>query len=551
MLGRCLVARAEGWAVLSTTAGGSAVPAAVTSTWAPLRQPIFRGLWIATVVSNIGGWMHDVGAGWMMTTLTDSALLVALVQAALTLPFFFFALPAGVLTDLLDRRRFLMLMQLAALVTAGALAILTVLGSVGPITLLVFTFLLGATTAASAPAWQAIVPELVDRPVLPAAVALNGVGVNISRAVGPAVAGFLIAASGPALVYALNAVSFLAVVYVLARWRRQPAATAVAPEHFAPAIVSGLRYIRHAAGFRLVLWRIASFVVGASAVWALLPLVARRELGLDARGYGLLLGSLGLGAILFASQLGWIRRLLPPRRLAAVGAGAFVLVSLALGMVRQAWWLGAIMLLAGAGWLAVVSTLNVGAQAVLPAWVRGRALAVYLLVFNGGMALGSALWGVVAGQIGIGTTLVVAAGVQALVTIATYRLRLEDGRGADTAVAHLWPAHDDGWSGEGAGRHVLTRKSWRVAREEQAAFREAMQGLRTIRLRDGALYWNLFQDPSDAELLHETFVHSSELEHLRSHERVTEADRAVEQAALKFHRGAMAPVVVHFRATES
>jgi MFS family permease len=523
-------------------------PAAAPSAWAPLANPVFRALWLATVASNIGNWMHEVGAGWMMTTLTSNPLLVALVQTAITLPFFFFALPAGVLTDLLDRRRYLIAVQIGCLVTGAALALLAWLDVLGPVSLLVFTFLLGVGNAATAPAWQAIVPELVPKQDLPGAVALNGVGMNIARAIGPAVGGFLVALAGPWLVFALNFVSFIFIVVALVRWRRVAPATHMPPESFGPAVLAGLRYARHSPGFLKVVARVAAFMAGASAVWALLPVVARGGLGVSATGYGLLLGALGAGAVTFASQLARVRRRFTPPALVSAGAAVFLVATLAMAFAPSPWLLGAALYLAGGAWLAIVSSFNVGAQAVLPGWVRGRALSIYLLVFFGGLALGSAVWGAVAGWIGAGGALLAAAGFQVLAWLLTRRLPLSDGRGVDLGPSHHWPAAPAAYAAPGAASgQVLVRKTFRVAPEQQEEFLRRAAAVGRIRRRDGALLWSVFRDERDPELLHETFVHADELEHVRSHERFTVEDRAAEEALLALHRDANSPQVRHYR----
>lgn len=521
-------------------------PAPRVSPWSPLAVPVFRALWIATVVSNVGQWMHEVGAGWLMTTLTDSTLLVALVQTAVTLPFFLFALPAGGLTDLVNRRVYLIWVQAFAFVVSSALAVIAWLGGIGPMALLGFTFLLGVANALTAPAWQAIVPELVPRRDLPAAVALNGVGINISRAIGPAIGGLLVAVSGPAVVFAGNAVSFLGILWVLVRWRRPVDVAAVPAEHFGSAMVAGLRFVRHSRRVQTVLLRVAAFVAGASATWALLPLVARRELGVTATGYGVLLGALGLGAVGFASQLGAVKARLTPRSTVAVGAVIFVGVTLALALVRHHGTLVAVMLVAGAAWLAILASLNVGIQAVLPSWVRGRALAVYLLVFNGGMAVGSMAWGAVAGWLGVTGALLAAAGFQVVTLALTHRLALPDGGSVDLEPSRHWPESvlpspeaDDG--------RILVIKTYRVAPAEVAAFRAAAAALREVRLRDGALEWGVFADPDEPELRHEIFVHANADDHRRSHERFSREDRGLQEALLRFHRGGDPPRVRHLR----
>jgi len=280
----------------------------ITPAKGPLSFPVFRALWIATIISNIGTWMHDVGAGWLMTSLSPSPLLVALVQAATTLPMFLLALPAGALADIVDRRKMLLGAQILGLSAAAALAVLTLQDLTTPWVLLAATFFLGVAAALSAPVFQAIVPELIDKAGLPEAVALNSLGVNIARAIGPALGGVIVAMAGVPAVFALNAVSVTAVLIVLVRWKRAATIYSLPPEHFFGALRAGYRYARHSPAMRLVLIRTLGFFLFSSALWAMLPLVGRRELGLDAAGYGGLLGCMGAGAIVGALLLKKLRK---------------------------------------------------------------------------------------------------------------------------------------------------------------------------------------------------------------------------------------------------
>lgn len=516
--------------------------------FSPLRNPVFRSLWIATVISNIGHWMHEVGAAWLMTDLSDSPLMVALVQTSLTLPFFFFALPAGVLTDLLDRRKYLLVIQIGAAIAAGGLAVVGVTLGYTPVTLLLFSFLLGLATAMTAPAWQAVVPELVNKSELPNAVALNGMGINIARAIGPAAAGILVAMGGPTLVFALNAASFLYISWALWRWQRPAKVDTLPPEHFWAAVVTGLRYIFHAPEFRAVLYRIGCFMISASAVWALLPVVARRELGLNATEYGVLLGSLGAGAIALASQVTVLKKKFTPAQMITLGGFLFAGVTVALGLVQNFWIMLPVMFLGGASWLSLLSTFNVGAQATLPHWVRGRALSVYLLIFFGGMALGSVLWGAVANWIGTSNALVSAAVLQIVAWLLTKSLPLRGGGSSELSPSYHWAMPNLG--GElTEQKPIMLQKTYRVNPANQAEFMEKAKALRSIRLRDGANFWGMYADTQEPEIIHEIFQHASISDHLRSHDRFTEEDRKIEEELLNYHEGDDPPIVRHFSAS--
>jgi MFS family permease len=324
----------------------------VVSAWSPLRQAVFRSIWIATVVSNIGTWMQSVGIGWLMTTLTPSPLLVALMQTATSLPVFLLGLPAGTFADLINRRKLLLATESWMLLVALTLGILTLTGHISAGILLVLTFLMGLGSAFDGPAWQAIVPDLVERKELPSAVSLNATGFNVARALGPALGGLVVAVAGPAAVFLLNAISFLFVLVAIYRWRHAPVQNDLPPEDMLGATAAGMRYVRHAPALQAVLVRIGVFTFGASGLWALLPVVARHELGVDATGYGVILGSLGFGAVGSALLMPRLRDRLPVDRLTATATLVFAAATLALAYLRFVPLLVAFMMAGGMAWLA-------------------------------------------------------------------------------------------------------------------------------------------------------------------------------------------------------
>lgn len=395
-----------------------------TSTWGPLAIPIFRWLWIASVASNIGTWMQNVGASWLMTELTASAVLVALMQTATSLPVFLVGLPAGAIADVVDRRKLLLVSQAWMLVVATLLGVLTVLNLTTEWVLLALTFLLGLGAAFNAPAWQAIVPELVGKRQILAAVTLNSAGFNLARAIGPALGGLVVAAAGAGAVFLLNAVSFLGVLLVIFRWRRKAVTSSAPPENVLGAIAAGTRYARHSPSLQAVLVRVAAFVVAASALWALLPVVASHDLHLDAGGYGLLMASMGVGAIIGALVFRRLNEIMSTDRLTVLSTLAFALATLALGYVQSMFLLLPLLALGGLAWMATMSSFNVSAQRASPDWVRARALGIYLLVFQGGMAASSFAWGVVAGWLGSSEALLLAAIALCLSTATALRWRL-------------------------------------------------------------------------------------------------------------------------------
>jgi MFS family permease len=392
--------------------------------WDPLRHPFFRALWLATVVSNIGTWMQNTAAAWLMTSLTSSTLMIALVQTATTIPIFVLALPAGVLADIIDRRRLILTTQLWMLAIATALGLLTLVGLVSPWSLLALTAMLAFGSAMNAPAWLSIIPELVPRQLLGAAISLNSASFNLARAVGPALGGLVVASLGPAGAFLLNAASFLAVVWVVYRWRRNPNAQEQVGTGLGAAFRAGIRYVRDTTMLHGVLARGIAFMLCAIALLALLPSLVRHELGLDAVAYGWILGCFGAGAVLGALLQPYLRYLLKLESMVSLATVWFAAVLLFTAYEHRLIMVCFLMVNAGASWLMVVANYHTTVQVVTPSWVRGRVLAVFLLCVFGAMAFGSALWGTVAAAIGLRPTLQVAAAGLVLGLCATFRLRL-------------------------------------------------------------------------------------------------------------------------------
>ena len=380
-------------------------PKLAVSAWAPLREPLFRSLWIAAVISYTGTWMQNVGAGWLMTQLTMSPLMVSLVTAATTLPVFLVILPAGALADLVDRRRFLLITQSWMVVAAAVLGILTLEQHVTPWILLLFTFILGLGAVMNDPAWQAITPEVVCPENHAPAVALNSVGFNVARAFGPALGGLVIAAAGSGVAFLLNAASFFGVIFFLYRWKR-PHLEHVATGRVRDALLAGLRYVKGAPLVRSILIRTGAFSVGASSLPALLPILARPH---GATGYGLLLGFFGLGALAGAAVLPRMRSRLSVDGVVVFGILLFAAMTFAAGRVQTFSWLCLVLFVCGTAWIGILACLNVAAQTMSPSFLRARALSMYLLVLQGGMALGSTAWGALATRVGVPTALLCSA----------------------------------------------------------------------------------------------------------------------------------------------
>ncbi|MEZ0114543.1 MFS family permease [Catenulispora sp. EB89] len=516
-----------------------------TSPWAPMRDRIFRILWLAQLGSNVGSWMQTVGAQWLLVEHSSSTALVAAVQTASLLPVMLFSLPAGVMADVLDRRRLLIYLQLVMAVVAGALAWLTAAGLTTPAVLLALTFLLGCGQAFVGPAWQAIQPELVPREQIPAAATLGSLTVNLARAVGPAVAGFLVAASGAALVFAINAVSFLFVVLAVAAWHRGPQPGGEHPERALAALRAGNRYMRNAPSPRRILLRAALFVIPGSALWALLPVVASSRLALSAGGYGVLLAALGIGAVIGAFTLSWLNSFLTSNRLLAASALVFAVGTLVLGETTNKAAVVVVMVPTGVAWLVSLSTLNSALQLSLPAWVRARALAVYLLVFMGGQAIGSLGWGALAAPLGLTTVLVIAAALLVLAAVSVRWLPLHALTGKlDRTTNANWPDPHLTYEPDLDSGPILVVKRYQVAPSDQAAFREAMDWVGLSRRRTGATRWGVFRDGDQEDTFVEVFEVASWQEHQDQRSiRLTGADSEFEQRANDL--SSPAPTVEH------
>jgi MFS family permease len=523
---------------------------AATSMWSPLKQQVFRALWIASAISSVGTWMHDVGAAWLMTTLApNSPILVALLQAASSLPFFLLALPAGAIADVVDRRQVLLYTQSWMLLVATLLGVLTITGIVAPSNpaspwiLLALTFAMSIGSSMNMPVWQAVTPELVTKEELPQAVTLSGIVVNLSRSIGPALAGIIIASAGTGLVFLLNAASFLSVIWVIYTWKRVHQQSALPTERVVGAIQAGVRYVRNAPVFQSIIFRTIGYIFFASALFALLPLLARKELKLDALGYGIILGFWGIGGLAGAFVLPKLRQKFSIDRIVAGCSAVMGLMMLIIASQHNFYIVCAVMLLVGISSLGVMVSLNVAAQSAVPNWVKARALSVQLLVFQGGMSIGSLLWGTLAQHTTLSTALAVA-GIGLLVAIfITARFRLKCSELLDLRASLHWdqpthafePCPNDG--------PVLVTLEYYIDPNKAEEFTLAMQALAQIRRRDGAIQWGLYQDVSDPSRFIETALVESWAEHRRQFERVTLSDKVIEDRVLAYHIGSEAPKV--------
>ncbi len=507
-------------------------------------------LWIATLASNVGTWMHDVGAGWLMTTLAPSPVMVALVQTATTLPIFLLAIPAGAMSDIIDRRRYLLAIQAWMALVATVLGVLTITGVTTAWTLVLLTFAMGIGTALMLPAWAAVTPELVPREQLQPAIALNSLGINVARAIGPAVAGLIVSLVGTGAVFLLNAVSYIGVIYVLARWQRAPAPSHLPTERFTGAMRAGLRFARHAPALHAAVIRGFAFFLFASASWALLPLVARNLVNGGPQAFGILVASLGAGAVAGAIVLPKLKEKLSRDQLVALASTAFAVMMMSLAFFDRLAPLSIAMAISGVAWIMVLSSLQVAAQMALPNWVRSRGLAVFMMVFMGSMAAGSLLWGTVAGLTSIPVSLSIAAAGLVIAVLLSWRWKLSGIENADLTPSMHWPepvvhaavTHDRG--------PVLISIAYDVRPEARADFVEAMCELGERRRRDGAFSWGVFEDTERPQHFVETFYVESWLEHLRQHERVTDADKKLQDCIRSLLVDGTKPEVGHFVAPD-
>ncbi len=504
-------------------------PTASPSLWRPLRVTIFRNLLIADVISDAGAFMQNVGAAWLMVSLGAGPIYVALTQTAASLPYFLLALPAGSAGDIVDRRKLILFTESWMMGVALILAILTIAGVMSPWILLVLTFALSAGDAFETPAWRAILPELVPKEDLAAASALNGIEFNLARAVGPALAGAIISVAGVAAAFVANFVSFFGVILVVARWKRSVRRRSSPPESFSGATVAAIRYVRHSPAILTVLLRTGVAMFFSSALFALLPTVSR-SVNQNATGYGLLLGCFGGGAIIGALVMQSARDRWAMESIVSMGVVSLGLVILAMSGLHRLSTLAAVMLVGGGAWVIFISLINALVQNLAPDWVRARVLAIFILVYQGSYALGTAAWGAVAQRSGVRTALVYAGmGTIATAAVALFA-RLPDST-ADLSPWNHWrmPVVIGEVGADIEKGQVLVTVEYAVIAKRTAEFVDAMHEYGRIRRRDGAYQWAIFRDTEVADRYLEIFLVNSWAEHLRQHERQTQADRELEQ----------------------
>jgi MFS family permease len=510
-------------------------PPAEAPALAPLKNRAFRWLWIGVLISWTGTWMQTVGAQWLVVDAPNAATLVSLVQAAITLPVMMLALPGGVLADSFDRRWLLFAIQIYFFGVGILLAVLTAAGQMPPALLIAFTFLLGAGAAVQLPTWAATVPELVPRNQLRAASRLDLVGVNVSRAIGPALAGVVIAhLGGVPVVFALNALSVVFLAVALLLWRR-PSADVSNRERFVPALRAGGRYVWHEPVVRRIMLRAIIFVAPAMGLWALLPLIASQHLGVGADGYGALFAALGTGAILGALLLGRLKTNVSINGILTAGALLYAAALVVIILVASFALALVMLVLSGVAWMAMTSTLQAEMQLVLPGWVRARGMALYTVTFMGSQTAGALLWGIVADRFGLQPAILASGVVLLIGVVAGLFRRVPETGHLDPQPAVYWTDPQLAFEPEPNSGPVMVAVHFTVAPARQADFLDAMDQLRRSRLRTGATRWELYRDGERPNQFVEVFWVSSWEEHLRQHEgRLTATDQAIEEAALAF-----------------
>jgi MFS family permease len=504
---------------------------------APLRHAVFRRIWLASLLSNLGILIQGVGAAWAMTQMTSSADKVALVQTALMLPVMLISMPAGAIADMHDRRIVALIALGIALTGATALTVLAWLNLVTPNLLLALCFVVGSGMALFGPAWQSSVSEQVPAETLPAAVALNGISYNIARSFGPAIGGIVVASAGAVAAFAVNAVLYLPLLVVLFLWNRVSEPSRLPRERLNRAMVSGVRYINHSPSIKIVLTRtLVTGIIGGS-VSALMPLVARDLLHGGAQTYGIMLGAFGMGAVIGALNIGEVRRRMSGE--AAVRACALSMAGAiaAVAMSDQPVLTAAALVLAGAVWMMAVALFNIGVQLSAPRWVAGRSLAAFQASIAGGIAIGSWGWGHLTDIAGVQTALLVSAGLMALSPLLGLWLRMPPVGARNEDAAELLADPEVRLSLTGRSGPLVVEIEYRVAQDNARAFHNVMQDVQLSRQRNGAYGWSIARDVADPELWTERYHCPTWLDYLRQRNRATQSERELHQKAIAFHLG--------------
>ncbi|MGR6432499.1 MFS transporter [Rhizobium sp. PAMB 3174] len=513
------------------------------SSLAPLRNPVFLTIWLASITSNFGALIQDVGAAWMMTSISSSKDMVALVQASNTLPIMLFSLIAGAIADGFNRRRVLLFAQSFLLVVSALLALFTYGGYMTPWLLLTFTFLIGCGTALNSPSWQASVGDIVSRDDLPSAVSLNSVAFNITRSVGPAIGGIIVAIAGAAMAFAVNAVSYLAMIYALIRWKPIYPESRLPRESLGHAIAAGLRYVSMSPKLMTVMFRGFFFGFAAMSILALLPIVVREHIQGGPFVYGGLLGAFGLGAIAGAISNNAIRAVLSSEVIVRCSFAGFSLAAAIVAVSSHVWQAFPALMIAGAGWVLSLSLFNTVVQLSTPRWVVGRALSLYQTATFGGMALGSWIWGVLAESHGVSIALVISAIMLALGIAIGFRLPMPAFETLDLDPLNRFAEPHLQLDIKPRSGPIVIQIDYEIDENDIEDFLALMVERRRIRIRDGAQNWALMRDLENPDLWTETYHTPTWVEYVRHNTRRTKADAESSDRLNALHKGATRPRV--------
>jgi len=512
----------------------------------PLRHAQFRMLWIVGMVANVSMWMNDVTAAWLMTSLTTSPALVALVQTASTVPVFLLGLPSGALADIVDRRRYLVFTQVWVAVIAILIVVAMLSGTLTAPLLLFLTLANGIGLAMRWPVFAALIPELVPRSELAHALALNGVAMNVSRIIGPAAAGALIAGAGAQYVFILNAALSVVTTLALLRWRREEKVSALPSERMIGAMRVGVQHVRQSPHLQAILLRAAMFFLSSIALIALLPLLARELPGGGAGTFTVLLASMGTGAVIAALLLPRIRSHVTRDELVRDGTLALAVAMLVMAYAPNVYVAVPAMLVFGVAWMSVANSLTVAAQMVLPDWVRARGMSIYQMALMGGSAIGAAIWGQVASFSSVRTTLVIASAAAVAILVALRKLHVGGRAEENLTPARLWTAPELAIPVEPEHGPVLVTVEYRIDPARKEEFVEVMRESRRTWLSNGLLAWELFDDVSDPGCFIEHLIDESWAEYVRRNERVSASYMLLRERKLAFHLGDEPPVVRRF-----
>ena len=511
--------------------------------WTPLQNRVFAMLWLAWMTSNICMWMSDVAASWMMTSLSNSPIMVALIQTASNLPVFLMGLPSGALADIVNRKKYFVITQIWLAGVAALLCFFTFVGSLSAELLLVLTFMNGIGLAMRWPVFAAIIPDFVNREQLPAALALNGMAMNASRIIGPLVAGALIASAGTEYVFALNMVLSLAITVIIMQWKYQADVSTLPGERFLGAIRVGIQYVKSSSRMRAVLIRIFLFFVQSSALMALLPIIAKEHFSGDAGTFTLLLSSLGFGAVISGAQLPWLRLRFDRNQL--VFMGQVILSASAIGVVLapNLWIAAPLMMINGAAWIITANSLSIAAQFALPSWIRARGMSIFQMSLMGGSAIGAAVWGKLADSTDVTVSVICGSIFGFIAVLGTNHLKIEGGTEEDLTpvcpIEHAIPDrnidHDEG--------PVMISVEYQIDPNHMQEFKKLMKQSKNARLRQGAMSWSLFEDAEKEGKILEYFVFETWADYLRRFDRFTTNDLNLQDERFSFHLGDTAPII--------